>query len=215
MIVDTLSSGSHPVTAARADATRLQILGAAADALAEGDVAFSIGGIAERARLTRQAVYLHFRDRGDLLVSAVDELNRRLGLDARRREIGEAGDPHSALEVLVRVLVTHSARTLPAMRAVRRLLEDDARARAAWMKRPGGRAADIRQVIASLDEVGALRRGLTAQDAAALVESLVSLDAITELVVRRRWSVARAATELLRAVRAAILDSTTDDRYQR
>jgi AcrR family transcriptional regulator len=189
----------------RTDGTRQQILTAAADALGAGDSAFSLGKIAERAGLTRQAVYLHFRDRGDLLVHAVEELNHRLGLAELRRQFTEASTAEAALEGLVRVLVAHTARTLPALRAVRRLLEDDEAARDAFAKRTSGRAADIRLVMAALARAHRLREGLSRSDAAGLVEALVSPDTIAKLVEQRRWSVARTASELVRVVRAAIL----------
>lgn len=185
--------------------TRQQILTAAADALDAGDATFSLGTIAGRAGLTRQAVYLHFRDRGDLLSAAVEELNRRLDLEARRRRFVDATDPDDALAALVAALVEHGARTLPALRAVRRLLEDDAAARAAWGRRPRGRAADVRDVIGRLAAAGRLRAELAEADAVALVLAIVSTDAIAQLVERRRWPPSRAAAELLRAVRGSIL----------
>jgi AcrR family transcriptional regulator len=190
---------------ARTDGTRLQILTAAADTLAAGDSAFSLGKIAERAGLTRQAVYLHFRDRGDLLVCAVEELNRRVGLAELRRQFTDAEDTARAFEELVRALVAHTARTLPAVRAVRRLLEEDEAARDAWSKRGGGRSADIRSVTNKLAREGLLRDGLSRGDAAALVEAVVSPDGIAELVDRRGWSIARTSGELVRLASAAIL----------
>jgi AcrR family transcriptional regulator len=190
---------------ARTDGTRLQILTAAADTLAAGDSAFSLGKIAERAGLTRQAVYLHFRDRGDLLVCAVEELNRRVGLAELRRQFTDAEDTARAFEGLVRALVAHTARTLPAVRAVRRLLEEDEAARDAWSKRGGGRSADIRSVTNKLAREGLLRDGLSRGDAAALVEAVVSPDGIAELVARRGWSIARTSGELVRLASAAIL----------
>ncbi|MBX3274350.1 MAG: TetR family transcriptional regulator [Sandaracinaceae bacterium] len=206
-MVSTENGGDAPeqAGATRADATRALLLAAAAEALREGDAGFSMGEVARRAGVTRQAVYLHFRHRGELLVAAIAEINAELGLEAHLREVMEAPSGPQALDRLVATLVRHGARTRAVARALRRHLEDDPEARAAWARRGPGRAAAVRRVTRRLGAEGALRDDLAPADAAGLVTAIVSADAIEALVEGRGWSLARTAEALGRAVRAALL----------
>ena len=194
-----------PSGATRADATRALLLAAAADALREGDAGFSMGDVARRAGVTRQAVYLHFRHRGELLIAAIAEINAAVGLEEDLARVMEAPSAQDALGRLVATLVRHGARTRAVARALRRHLEDDPEARAAWARRGPGRAAAVRQVTRRLAAERALRDGLAPADAAALVTAIVSADAIEALVEGRGWSLARTEQALGRAVRAAVL----------
>ena len=47
-----------------------------------GDAAVTMAQIAKAARLSRQAVYLHFADRADLMVALARHVNESLGLPA-------------------------------------------------------------------------------------------------------------------------------------
>jgi len=47
-----------------------------------GDAAVTMADIAKAARLSRQAVYLHFADRADLMVALARHVNESLGLPA-------------------------------------------------------------------------------------------------------------------------------------
>ena len=72
--------------------------------------------IAKAARISRQAVYLHFADRAELLVELVRHLDGKLGLEADIRRIREAASGADS----IREMVAMQARRNPALWAVAR-----------------------------------------------------------------------------------------------
>ena len=52
-----------------------------------GDAKVTLAQVAKAARLSRQAVYLHFADRADLMVALARHVNESLGLPAEIQRI--------------------------------------------------------------------------------------------------------------------------------
>ena len=83
-------------TKAEADLTRQAILDAAEQCFAETGVAgVSLGQIAQRARVTRGAIYWHFRGKADIVAEALRRL-RAAGADTSRPVL--IGDRHHDVE---------------------------------------------------------------------------------------------------------------------
>src|SRR6266545_2046326 len=76
-----------------------------------GGADVSMGEIAAAARLSRQAVYLHFRDRSDLLMALVRFVDVKSGIAEEVRKIAEAPTGTAGLKAMVRL----QARTNPAI----------------------------------------------------------------------------------------------------
>ena len=82
-------SNLHPRTVR----TRADILDVAWKLFAKKGSAVSMSEIADAAGLTRQAVYVHFRSRGGLLVALVRRADERADIYARFREALATDDP--------------------------------------------------------------------------------------------------------------------------
>jgi AcrR family transcriptional regulator len=122
-----------------------------------GDARVTMAQIAKAARVSRQAVYLHFADRADLMVALARHLDQSLGLPADIRRIAEA--PSGA--AMIEMQVSLQARLNPAVWAVARALDavrrTDAAAERAWQDRLDDRLGGCRGVVARLEAEGNLR----------------------------------------------------------
>ena len=153
-----------------------------------GDANVTMAQIAKAARVSRQAVYLHFADRAALMVALARHLDATLGLPA---EIQRVVNARTAVEVVERQ-VSLQARINPAVWAVARALDavrrTDAAAERAWQDRLDHRLAGCRGIVERLQAEGVLRPGLDPSTAADLLWTITSLRTWEDLVLGRGWS---------------------------
>ena len=153
-----------------------------------GDANVTMAQIAKAARVSRQAVYLHFADRAQLMVALARHLDDTLGLPA---EIQRVIDARTGVE-MVKGQVSLQARINPAVWAVARALDavrrTDAAAERAWQDRLEHRLAGCRAIVQRLQAEGDLRAGLDPSTAADLLWTITSLRMWEDLVLARGWS---------------------------
>src|SRR5689334_19178990 len=87
----------------RSARTRADVLDVAWRVIAERGTHVSMQEIAAAADLTRQAVYVHFRSRGGLLVALVRRADDRADIHARFRRALEIADSRRRLDAFLRV----------------------------------------------------------------------------------------------------------------
>lgn len=168
--------------------TRRRILDAARVLLEDPDSEPTMSAVAERANVSRQAVYLHFGDRRGLLMALVEHVDAAYGLDGLIAHVHEARTGAEALARLVEVL----DQAAPLIDAVAKMLESaqyqDPAMRAAWRSRMEGRQALARHVMARLAAEGRLAAGWTVDTAAAMCHAVALPAAWRELTNELSWS---------------------------
>jgi AcrR family transcriptional regulator len=177
--LDTVSSGK----------SRSRILDAALALIVKrGGADVTMMEIAKAAGLSRQAVYLHFADRAELLVSVARHADEKRGLYAEIRKITDAPSGIDAL----REAASLQARTNPGIWAIARAVDavrrTDEAAERSWQDRLESRLHACKDLIARLRREGVLRPGLTLSAAADLLWSITSLRMWEDLVLQRRWT---------------------------
>jgi AcrR family transcriptional regulator len=154
----------------------------------KGDAGLTMAQIAKAARVSRQAVYLHFADRAAVMVAVARHLDERLGLPADIQRMIDAPTGAAMLEASVSI----QARRNPSVWAVARTLDavrrTDAAAERAWQDRLNSRLEGCRAIVARLQAEGNLRRGLDPAVAADLLWTITSLRMWEDLVLGRGWS---------------------------
>lgn len=189
----------------KGDRTRERALQAAHALLAEhGYHGVSMGAVADGAGITRQALYLHFPSKAELLVALARHVDDTLGIDARVAAAREAKTPEALLDAGVEVYVAME----PRIHALAQALDDargqDEAAAAAWEDRMAFRRGNVRGSVEALDAAGRLAPGWSVDEAADLLMALLSPHTYRTLVLERGWSVERLADRLRAAVRVVL-----------
>jgi AcrR family transcriptional regulator len=147
----------------------------ATQSCAQGRADFTMADVAQRAGLSRQAVYLHFPDRAQLLTALLG----RLGDEPPPARIEHAPSARAALTALVGRLAETYPRRWPVLRAL------DAETADAAL------AADSRALAERFRSEGSLAAHLSPPAAADILGTLLSLAVWKELVIGRGWDSAR------------------------
>jgi AcrR family transcriptional regulator len=183
--------------------SRTRILAAALHILRE-QAEPSMGTIAARAGLSRQAVYLHFDSRDELLVAVADWAGATIGLPERLDQVARAESARTMLGLFIEVAVWHVGQIGPAIRALDRIMETDPALAERWRTRHG-RAAHAAKIIESLAEQRQLRPDVSTVEAATLLGTLTRPGVIADLL-NAGLAEMTAAQLLQRAVEGAICD---------
>jgi AcrR family transcriptional regulator len=191
-----MSSIATPVNA-RSRRTRATLL-SAARAILEGDgfEGLTMAAVADRAGVTRRAVYLHFASRAELVGGLFDHVAAEEGLEHSLQRVWDAPDAAAALDEWAAHLARYHTRVLAVDRAVervRRADEDAARHRERVVR---AKLGSCRRVVQRLEDENVLGAGWSAESAADMLFALSSSDVVEGLTVDRRWSRQRLAEGL-------------------
>jgi AcrR family transcriptional regulator len=183
--LDSTSSGRQ----AGSPATRRRILEAALRLIGRTHVdEVSLAAVARAARVSRQALYLHFADRAALLMAVVQHADERRGLADGIRRIREAPTGIAALREMAALQARLNPEVWPLARVFDAVRHRDAAAERSWQERLDARLEGCRAIVARLAAEGVLRRGLSQAVAADLLWTITSLHTWEALVVQRGWS---------------------------
>jgi AcrR family transcriptional regulator len=192
---------------ARSQRTRTAILVATREILERdgGIAALTMAAVAERAGISRRAVYLHFPTRGELVIGLFHHVNETEGLIESSRPVHEAADAVAALDAWVAHLARYHPRLIPLTRAIERARETDADAAALWSMIMTDWMGACRGLARRLRHEGCLDPQWTVAAAADLLWALMSMDVTDRLVNDRQWSRRRYRTALRTLLRRTLL----------
>jgi len=168
-----------------------------------GGADVSMGAIAAAAQLSRQAVYLHFRDRSDLLMALVRFVDVKSGIGEAVRKIAQAPTGAAGLKAMVSLQARTNPAIWPVAHALDAVRRRDRAANRSWQDRLEDRLVVCRGIVDRLKQSGELRRGLDAGTATDLLWTMTSLRMWEDLVLERKWTAQRyeaRLTELLLSV---------------
>lgn len=198
----------HPQNA-RSRRTAEALLSAARAIVEEaGFESLTMAAVAERAGVSRRAVYLHFAGRADLLTELLRHLGRAEELGVSLQRVWDSPDSLTALEEWARHLARAHPRIMPIARAVdqvRRTDPDAAAMRAAIMRRW---RKGCGRLMAWLDEEGNLAAPWTVESAADMLWALMSWDVLEGLLVERNWSPDQYADHMALVFRSTFTNSS-------
>lgn len=162
--------------------TRARILDAARELTEEHGMPPTMSALARAVGISRQALYLHFPDRAQLLLALVAHLDEKEQLQAGIDAVRQAPDAAGSIRAFARMQAWHN----PKIAAVARALDDsrhaDPAASAAWRDRAGNRMRGAISVIERLRAEGRLEPTWTTTEAAALLWELTSFHVWDDLV---------------------------------
>jgi AcrR family transcriptional regulator len=154
----------------------------------KGDANVTMAQIAKAARVSRQAVYLHFADRAALMVAVARHLDERLGLPSDIQQAIDAPSGAAMLEACVSIQERRNSSVWAVARALDTVRRTAAPAERSWEDRSNSRLVGCRVIVARLQAEGSLRRTLDPSVAADLLWTITSLRMWENLVLARGWS---------------------------
>ena len=199
----------------RDDSTTRQRILTAARALLEAapGASVSMGQIAQRAGVSRQALYLHFSDRTNLFLEvsrAADAMERT---PTRQQRIDNAPTGRDAL----RESIALQAKLKPRLRGIATALDalrrTDPAAEAAWQEREHARLHRCEQVVRRLAADGDLAPTWNVETAAHCFWAVTSQRVWDDLVVDQGWSSTRYRQHLTHLLEAALLRQSDPSRH--
>ena len=191
---------------ARSRRTRAAVLSTARRLLEEqGFDGLTMNAVAERAGVTRRAVYLHFRSRAELVSALFDHVAEAEGLERSLQRVWDAPDAASALEEWARHVARYHPRLLDVDRAVALESDRDPDAAAHRARVMRGKLASCRRVIGRLEEEDRLADGWTVATGADMLFYLDSGELVGGLLRERRWSRRQFAERYASLLRATFL----------
>jgi AcrR family transcriptional regulator len=193
-------------TNARSRRTRAALLAAARAILEEhGFEALTMTAVADRAGVTRRAVYMHFPTRAELVGALFDHVAATEGLAESVRGVWEAPDAAAALDRWAAHLARYHVRLLAVDRAVQRVWREDPDAAAHRKRVVAAKLANCRRLARRLADDGRLAAAWTVDSAADMLFALISSDMIEALIADRRWSRHRLEEHLALLFRSTFL----------
>lgn len=191
---------------ARSQHTRAALLAAMRALLEEeGFEALTMAAVAERAGVSRRAVYLHFTSRAQLVTSLFDYLAEQEGLSDSLRTVWDAPDAISTLQQWARHMSDYATRLLAVDLAVTRVRQQDPDAARHRDRVVAGQRRSARMMAERLHDDRMLAPAWTVDTAADMLWALMSSDFIERLIAERHWSRRRFADGYFALLRATFV----------
>ncbi len=190
MSIDTMSSYDKlDIMSSKKPDTRSRILSATRKLMEEKKGAgVTMLDIARESGISRQAVYLHFESRAELLIATTRYLDGLLDLDKRYSNVRETTSGLERLEAFIEFWGNYIPRIYGIAKALLAALETDEDAAAAWNDRMEAVRSGCRTIIEKLKEDGKLSDEWSEKDATDLLWTLLSVRNWEQLTTECKWS---------------------------
>ena len=188
--------------------TRSRILEAAWKLLedgAGGEVRMS--DIAKKTGISRQAVYLHFPSRADLLIAVTRYIDEANEIDARLAASRSAATGIELLDAYIEAWGNYIPEIYGVGKALMAMQETDSEARMAWEGRMLAVREGCEAAVAALARDGALSPDIEEEKATDLLWTLLSVRNWEQLTLECGWSQEDYVEEMKRAARKTLLAS--------
>lgn len=167
----------------------------------------TMAAVAERAGVSRRAIYLHFSTRTELMTALYRSLGETEDLAASLQAVWDSPDALSALDEWARHVARSHPRILATLRAVEHAQHTDADAATLWKTTMDNWHKGSNRMIRRLADEDQLAPEWTVEAATDVFWSLMSLDILDRLLIDRRWPTRRFATRYAQVLRSTFVAS--------
>lgn len=184
----------------RGNSTKERIVNAAL-ALLEGDQrdATRLSDVARKAGVSRQAIYLHFGSRAEVLIAATKALDAQLDMDSQLRASRTAPSGRVRLEAFVLAWCSYVPKIYRVAKPLMDMAATDTEAASAWSQRMSDMREGCAAAIQALHADGDLPAGTEPEMATDLIWSMLSVTTWEDLVQRRGWAQTTYEREMVAA----------------
>jgi len=152
--------------------------------------------IAKAAGISRQALYLHFDNRADLLVATTRYMDEIQGVEELLRPSREATSGQQRLREFVWAMGEHFPNVQGMARGLLAIKDTDSEAQAAWNERMEAIREGCAAAIEMLANEGQLSEVWSVDSATALFWSMLSFETWDQLTTRSGWSNAQYTEQM-------------------
>ena len=185
--------------------TRTRILNAAWTLLESGEAKTRMSDFAKGAGISRQALYLHFPSRAELLIAVTRHVDAVKGIDDRLAASRAATTGRDRLDAFVAAWGNYIPEIHGVGRALMAMQDSDPEAAAAWDGRMQAVRAGCAAAVAALQADGDLTPDLTPEQATDLLWTLLSVRGWEQLVRTCGWPQARYVAVMTRTARRSLV----------
>ncbi|MFY0681317.1 MAG: TetR/AcrR family transcriptional regulator [Thalassovita sp.] len=184
--------------------TRLRVLNAAWHLLEQGGSTVRMSDIAKKAGISRQALYLHFPNRADLLLATTRHIDEVKHVDDRLAPSRAAQNGQARLRLYVEAWGNYIPEIHGVATALMAMQATDAEAAKAWEDRMQAVRHGCAAVVHALDADGDLTTTLSPERATDLLWALLSVPTWEQLRVQCDWSQDQYLTHIERTAALAL-----------
>jgi len=148
----------------------------------------SMSNIAKEAGVSRQALYLHFSSRIELMAETVHYVDEIKGLNERLKQFQSATTGIELLEACVDVWGNYIPEIYGLAKALLNTRETDEATAAAWNGCMSGLRAVCQKTIEALDKEGILASPWTQESAVEMFWTIISINNWEQLTLECGWS---------------------------
>jgi len=185
--------------------TRARILGCTWNLLESGDKKVRMSDIAKASGISRQALYLHFPTRAELLVATTRHIDSVKNVEARLAASRAAVSGHERLTTFINAWGGYIPEIYGISVALRAMRTNDAEAAAAWDDRMQAVRHGCAAAVQALAADKTLRPDLDEEVATDLLWTLLSVENWEQLVRTCGWSQKYYESQIGRLAKAALL----------
>jgi AcrR family transcriptional regulator len=185
--------------------TRRRILQATWELLERQGAGVKLVDVADKAGVSRQAVYLHFGDRSGLLVALVDFIDVSLGAVQLRAHIHGGATGVESLQRWIQTMSWYTAKIDRVTQVLESSQYQDEALAAAWRNRMSRRQQHIRSIVERIAAEGRLAEGWSVDAAVDLIYVVTMPGAWRELTRELGWTAEQYTQQLTRLVQSALL----------
>ncbi|MEQ1763301.1 MAG: TetR/AcrR family transcriptional regulator [Pyrinomonadaceae bacterium] len=169
--------------------TREKIIETAANLLLESNgKGVRMADIARASGVSRQAVYLHFPSRGELMIAAVRHLDDVYGLAEEVKRFREAQTGIEVLETFIEFWGNYIPKVYGVAKALMAVRETDEAAAIAWRDRMESVRSGCRRTIETIEHECLLSPDWTVDEAVDLMWTTLSIENWERLTNDCRWT---------------------------
>lgn len=168
--------------------------------------AVRMSDIAKHTGISRQAVYLHFPTRAELLTATTRYIDEVKDIDQRLAESRSASTGLERLDAFVAAWGNYIPEIYGVANALMAMQAKDVEAGAAWADRMAAVRHGCEAAVAALKRDGRLTRELTESEAADLLWCQLSVEHWVHLRHRCGWTQTRYLEVLQQTLRTALVD---------
>lgn len=208
MSIDSVTSNVYLYTMSSENLnTRDRILNAAWRLLEENPRKnVRMSDIAKKAEISRQAVYLHFTTRAELLIATTRYLDDLLKISDQMVPVRTAQTGVEAMHAFIDVWGNHIPRIYGVAQALLVMKDIDEAANEAWQDRMNAVREECEGIVQALDRDGTLAKGYSVDRAADILSMLLSVRNWEHLTLARGWSQADYVSELKTLANRTVLN---------